>query len=42
MKVYLDAERATPSGWHRVYNRDTGYDVLLLLEAAVLPKVSFH
>lgn len=25
MKVYLDDERATPEGWHRVYCRSIGF-----------------
>lgn len=37
MKVYLDDERLTPAGWHRVYWPD---EAIALLEAGVVTEIS--
>ena len=37
MKVYLDDERATPQGWHRVYWPDEAID---LLSSGVVSEIS--
>ncbi len=37
MKVYLDDERATPTGWHRVYWPD---EAIALLESGTVTEIS--
>lgn len=37
MKVYLDDERATPDGWHRVYWPE---EAILLLKAGCVTEIS--